>query len=62
MNWTKKHPSEIWLAVIVLPITAFRVTIEGMAESPLAILVVDDEENHVDVITVSLEKLVLCHS
>ena len=28
-----------------------------MAESPLAILVVDDEENHADVITVSLEKL-----
>ena len=28
-----------------------------MAESPLAILVVDDEENHADVIAVSLEKL-----
>ena len=28
-----------------------------MAESPLAILVVDDEENHADVIAASLEKL-----
>ena len=28
-----------------------------MVESPLAILVVDDEENHADVIAVSLEKL-----
>ena len=28
-----------------------------MIESPLAVLVVDDEENHADVIAVSLEKL-----
>ena len=32
-----------------------------MAESPLTVLVVDDEENHADVIAVSLEKLgVVC--
>jgi len=29
----------------------------AMAESPLAILVADDEENHADAIAVSLEKL-----
>ena len=33
------------------------VIMTAMAESPLAILVVDDEENHADVIAVSLEKL-----
>jgi len=33
----------------------------AMAESPLAVLIVDDEENHADVIAVSLEKLgVVC--
>jgi len=32
-----------------------------MAESPLTVLIVDDEENHADVIAVSLEKLgVVC--
>lgn len=48
------EPPESALPIAVLSVPCYN---GGMAESPLVILVVDDEENHADVIAASLEKL-----